>query len=640
MKKNTVKGVFLFGMLVFAVTLNAQSKPKNKYTLLTAREQDSLSAAYAKASKEQKQQAEELAKIKGWPLTKNGEDGSFSELMKLDDFGQPIYYTTSNAGAAITARANRVYPNGGAGLALTGAGITAGIWDGGQVLASHTTFSTGRVQVMDSDMPVALHPTHVAGTIIGNGGAVATARGIAYQGNLLGFNWNSDIAEMTSVADQIVASNHSYGLDADGSTPAYLFGKYDDKARNADNVAFNFPYYQICVAAGNDRGSAVNSTKYGYDLLSQMGVAKNALTVAAINEVRNYAAISPSDVRVASFSNYGPTDDFRIKPNIATKGVNVYSSGNANNFSFVTQSGTSMATPGITGVIMLLQQHFSNLHPVANEGDLPNYMTSASVRGLLQHTADEIGTEEGPDAMTGWGLVNTEAAAAVLTAKNADEGKVVFEERTLNQGETYTVRVLASSAAKISASISWTDPAGNTANNTTDSSAAALVNNLDIKVTDAANTVFLPWKLNTSFSNSYITVGENNVDNFEKVDVAEASGWYTVTVSHKGTLRNNQQAYTLIVTGIDRTGGLEDVAENSLMVWPNPSNGFVNVQLSGTAFASDAYMSVYDIQGRQVLARKASGTLEKINTDNFSSGVYFLKLTNGGKRQVQKFIVK
>lgn len=635
-----MKGVFLFGMLVFAVTVNAQDKPKNKYTLLTAREQDSLSAAYTKANAQKKQQAMDMAKAKGWPLTIKKEDGTFSELMKLDDNGQPVYYTTSNAGAAITARANKVYPGGSAGLALTGAGVTAGIWDGGQVRTTHVTFATGRVVQMDSGSDIELHPTHVAGTIVGNGGSVAAAKGIAYQGNLMAYDWSNDTGEMTGVADQIVASNHSYGLAADSSTSANIFGKYNSDARDVDNIAFNFPYYQVCVAAGNDRGSGVNSTKYGYDLLSQMGVAKNTLTVAAIKEVRNYAAITPDQVEVASFSNYGPTDDFRIKPNIATKGVNVYSSGNASNASFVTESGTSMATPGITGVIVLLQQHFSNLHPVANEGDLPNYMTSASVRGLLQHTADEIGSDEGPDAMTGWGLVNTEAAAAVLTSENNNDGKVIFQERTLNQGESYTVQVRASSAAKVSASISWTDPAGNTASSTTDASAAALVNNLDLKVTDASNTVFYPWKLNNSFSNSYIVQAENDVDNFEKVDVPEASGLYNVTVTHKGTLRNSKQAYTLIVTGIDQLVNVEAITPETLVVWPNPASSFVNIQLSAASFASDAFVTVYDIQGRQVLSKKVAGSVEKIDTTNLSSGVYFIRLINGGKQQIEKFIVK
>jgi len=48
MKKNTVKGFLLFGMLVFVVSVNAQSK--NKYTILTAQEQKEFTAELEKLS--------------------------------------------------------------------------------------------------------------------------------------------------------------------------------------------------------------------------------------------------------------------------------------------------------------------------------------------------------------------------------------------------------------------------------------------------------------------------------------------------------------------------------------------------------------------------------------------------------------
>jgi hypothetical protein len=636
MKKNTVKGFVLFGMLVFALSANAQTK--NKYTRLTAQEQETLAAELTKSNLEAKAKAVAKAKEMGWPILVKKEDGTIKELMKLTEDGEPLYYTTSNAGSAITSRANRVYPNGGAGLSLTGAGVTAGIWDGGQVRTTHSTFSSGRATQMDSGTDLEVHPTHVAGTIVGNGGSTPSARGIAYQGTLLAYDWANDTGEMRGVGDQIVASNHSYGLAADGSTPASIFGKYNNDARAVDQIAYDFPYYQVVVAAGNDRGSNVNSSKSGFDLLSQMGVSKNTLTVAAVRQVTNYAAIQPSEVELASFTNFGPTDDFRIKPNIATKGVNVYSSSSAGNNSYVTESGTSMASPGITGVIMLLQQHFSNLHPSGN-ADEPNYMLSASVRGLLSHTADEIGDENGPDVQTGWGLVNAEAAAAVLSADAEGATTVVFDERTLSQGGIYEIEVLADNSGKVSASISWTDPAGNTANNVNDSSVATLVNNLDLKVTKGSEE-FFPWKVNRSFANPYIETGDNNVDNLEKVDVYDAAGTYKITVSHKDDLRGGSQDYTLIVTGVTEVASVKKLTPETLVVWPNPSNGSVNIQLADTAFASDAVITVFDVQGRQVLSRKATASVETINTSSFAAGMYLVKLNSGGKEQIKKFIVK
>lgn len=638
MKKNTVKGLTLFGMLLFALSGNAQTK--NKYTKLTAREQDSLVAEFSRINLAAKAKAEDKAKEMGWPVRIVKEDGNIKELMRLTDAGEPVYYTTYNAGSAITSRANKVYPGGGDGLELTGLDVTAGIWDGGHARTSHTTFASGRAQKKDSSEEED-HPTHVAGTIMGNGGSVASARGIAYQASLVVYDWTNDTSEMAAVADQIVASNHSYGIAADGSTAVNIFGKYNSDSRALDVITSNFPYYQPVIAAGNDRGSSVNATKNGNDLLSQFGTSKNGITVAAIKQVQNYAAITPDEVELASFTNFGPTDDFRIKPDIATKGVNVYSSTATSNSSFATMSGTSMAAPGITGVIVLLQQHFSNLHPVEDpDNEMPNYMRSASVRGLLAHTADEIGENDGPDNKTGWGLVNAERSALLISDANNETGTVVFDERTLNDGETYNITVTAEGSTNLTATIAWTDLPGATSGNATDLNTPVLVNNLDLRVTDANNEVNYPWRLTTSLLNSLAVQGDNNVDNIEKVEVYEPSGTYTITVNHKNSLVGGSQDYTLIVSGITQVNSVEKVQADELMVWPNPANDVVNIQLASASFDKDALVTVFDVQGRQVLSKKPTSSIEKLDVSSLTSGVYFVKLNNAGRQQVKKIMVK
>jgi hypothetical protein len=46
-------------------------------------------------------------------------------------------------------------------------------------------------------------------------------------------------------------------------------------------------------------------------------------------------------------------------------------------------NGTSMAAPAITGLIVLLQQHYKNVNNV--------FMKAATVRGFFCHSADEAG---------------------------------------------------------------------------------------------------------------------------------------------------------------------------------------------------------------------------------------------------------
>ena len=126
--------------------------------------------------------------------------------------------------------------------------------------------------------------------------------------------------------------------------------------------------------------------------------SKNSLTVAAVLGVPNYTG--PESVSTTSFSNYGPTDDGRIKPDIATKGQAVFSTESTGDSDYASKSGTSMAAPGITVVVLLLQEHNYNINS--------SYLKSASVKGLLAHTADECDTNffgaDGPDYKYGWGL--------------------------------------------------------------------------------------------------------------------------------------------------------------------------------------------------------------------------------------------
>ena len=88
--------------------------------------------------------------------------------------------------------------------------------------------------------------------------------------------------------------------------------------------------------------------------------------------------------------------------------MNVLSSISTADDAYDIYSGTSMATPAITGSSMLLQQYYSQLHNT--------FMRSATLKGLLIHTADEAGPYPGPDYMYGWGLVDIAKAAAVITS--------------------------------------------------------------------------------------------------------------------------------------------------------------------------------------------------------------------------------
>lgn len=522
-------------------------------------ELESLSLKYKAEAERNKELALSLAKTNRWSVTFINKDGTVSELMGVSPDGKsPIYFTPDNVAAAKSTRTNFLNSGGGLGLNLNGQSMTAYVWDGGATLPTHNEFG-GRVSILDGVTTIVAgsnnsqHANHVTGTIVA-AGSVAAAKGMANMANAKTNEWNIDLAEATTAATNgMLLSNHSYGWRLRDNfnnviMAAWRFGAYETFARDWDNLMFNAPYYLMVKAAGNDgTDNTANTNPLGgntsYDKLTGYATAKNNLVIANANDaVINATTGALTSVTINTSSSQGPTDDLRIKPDLTGNGTAVYSTATLTatptpltNSSYGSATGTSMASPNVTGTLLLLQQHYKNLKG--------NFMRAATLKGLALHTADDAGPT-GPDAIFGWGLLNAKFAAETIT-KNGTFA--IIQEHTLPNGSSYSFPVTSDGVNPLIASISWTDPAG-TANlgSIVNVGTARLVNDLDIRVTNSAGTVF-PYRLLSATVNG---LGDNTRDPFERIAISGAAGNYTVTISHKGTLVNNLQKYSVIVTGI------------------------------------------------------------------------------------------
>ncbi len=443
-------------------------------------------------------------------------------------------FVTCNLNSARTLNVDKIWPGGSAGLALSGSGVELGIWDGGSVRTTHREFG-GRATNVDGVAHQG-HATHVGGTMVA-AGVDPSAKGMAFEANLLSFDWNSDSSEMaTRAAAGLRVSNHSYSVVYDNGAN-WIYGFYDPEAQTWDQLAFDAPYYVIVKAAGNDQS---RNTKGGYDTIPTSGTAKNVLTIGAVSSISGGYS-GPSSVVMNNFSSWGPTDDGRIKPDLVAPGVNVYSTYNNHDSSYAFASGTSMASPAAAGVVGLLVRHQRNL----NQGQ---DLWSATIKALLIASANEAGPADGPDYKFGWGLIDAKRATDVLLANLQTPGVVV--EDTLGNGQTKTY-TYQSSGAPVRVAIAWTDRPGTVSNyGTNDPTDLRLVNDLDLRV--FVNGVeWRPWVLNPASPSSAATRGDNFRDNVERVDIPNpGTATVEVRVTHKGSLVGGSQAFGLVVVGL------------------------------------------------------------------------------------------
>jgi hypothetical protein len=544
----------------------------------------------AEKSQQQKNAAHSIAHRQGWPVKSSKGRRSY-ELMAIID-GHLVYNQTCNVNSAISQAVNLVRNT--PPYNLNGSNLTVGVWDAGDVRDTHQEFDT-RVALKDN-VGTHYHSTHVAGTI-GAAGIDPAALGMAPNVYIDSYDWNLDESEMAAAAasypaepGKIYVSNHSYGNVAGWQDGSYsgnngphwfghwqqredeAFGQYSNGAPQIDSICYNAPYYLPFWAAGNDRWDDAPSdgTTYyyyhgiwksktynnetgpyddgydgGFDTILPGQTAKNVVTVGAVNDAVTAGLRDLTKATMPGFSSWGPTDDGRIKPDIVCNGVYLYSPTDSSDTSYSSYRGTSMAAPSAAGAAILLAEYYSKVFT-------GQAMRSSTLKALILHTADDIG-RPGPDYTFGWGLLNADAAAEQIrkqyippTSNRIAEGFL----STANPNDSYTFECDGTSPIRVT--LCWTDPPAAESSGL-DNTSPRLINDLDLRVIEPNTaTTYYPYILNPGIPSDNATTGDNTIDNIEQVYIPSPpqAGIYTAQISHKSTLTDSRQDYSVIITGL------------------------------------------------------------------------------------------
>src|SRR4029079_7780018 len=278
------------------------------------------------------------------------------------------------------------------GRNLRGDGIVIGVGDDANP-SVHVDF-TNRIINRTYAPPSGQHGQHVAGTAAGAGILNELYKGYAPKATIVTQYFSGIWLNAASYIQDfgMVITNNSYGAVTGDCSYA---GLYDLYSAILDQMAFDFPYLQNVFAAGNDGTDACPPYPAGFKtVLGSYQSAKNIISVGATDS----AGV------VADFSSKGPLRDGRTKPEISAMGKRVFSTGFG---SYWYNSGTSMASPGVTGGLALLFQLYKQIN-----GGNPR---SGLMKAIVCNSSRDMGNA-GPDFSYGFGWLDLQRAA--LTVEN------------------------------------------------------------------------------------------------------------------------------------------------------------------------------------------------------------------------------
>lgn len=228
------------------------------------------------------------------------------------------------------------------------------------------------------------HGTHVAG-IIGGSGFLSRGK---YTGMAPGCNLvvlkvldrmgNGNTAQVLRALQWVMENRKKYRIRILNISVGMLSSaKKEERSRLIATVEEVWNNQIVVVAAAGNNGPAGGS-------ITVPGMCKSVITVGSSDD-------DISDRRLGltkGYSGRGPTENCVVKPEILAPGTSVASC--APNMAYEIKSGTSMATPVVSGAIALLLGKYPHLTP-------------AQVKLRLYETAVDMGKERNTQ---GWGRID------------------------------------------------------------------------------------------------------------------------------------------------------------------------------------------------------------------------------------------
>jgi len=420
------------------------------------------------------------------------------------------------------------------GRMYNGAGISVMLQDDG-VIGPHIDY-TGRLQAQYITFNSGDHGDHCAGIIMGGGNKDPLTRGMGWGADLYVYEaapyQGYDSIYTHYFTNNILITSTSY---SDGCNAGYT-----TLAQTLDQQIIDMPNLMHVFSAGN-QGTADCGYGAGATWGNVTGGHKHSKNSISVGNLTHLDALAASSSR-------GPAHDGRMKPEVCAVGTNVYSTIDANSYDFKT--GTSMSCPAVSGTFACLHQAYREINGTTAKSGL--------LKAILMNTCDDLGNT-GPDFKFGYGRINGRKAIIPI-----EQNWYLVDSVGNGQTDVHTISVPANTG-QLKVLVYWHDVPGAV------NASVALVNNLNMQVTNPSSTVFNPWILDyTASATNLDAVAIRGIDirnNHEQVTIDNpAQGTYAVSVNGAVVPMGPQTYY--LVWYFEPAGEL-------VLTYPNGAEGFV-----------------------------------------------------------------
>jgi len=314
--------------------------------------------------------------------------------------------------------------------------------------------------------------------------------GVAPGAQILSFEFSEAADKLLNLLrakpDAIDVMNNSWNMNFNSGTCQYLatygllWGPDFDAVISGQVQGQPIRRIPIIQAAGNNRDDGIcglsSAAGYpNYRTIAPPGGAKNVITVGAIDADTN---------AMTDFSAWGPTNNGRLKPDVVAPGCRSVGDGHSGIVSTIPATGigrscgTSMATPAVTGAVVLMIEKMEKL------GLTKLHILPSTYKALLIHGAADLG-RPGPDFEFGYGRIQIGQTLKLMDERAFRQLKIDQEEDI----QTQDIAV-ATGSQELKVTLVWDDrPVGIFSNE-------ALSNDLDLTLSPPSGSSHLPFLLN------------------------------------------------------------------------------------------------------------------------------------------------